>query len=63
MAEFTLPANSKIGAGKTVPAPPGATRVREFKVYRWNPDDGKNPVIDTYSRSISTIAGRWFSTR
>src|SRR6202795_928604 len=48
MAEFTLPANSKIGTGKTFPGPPGATRVRDFKVYRWNPDDGKNPVIDTF---------------
>ena len=48
MAQFTLPANSKIGIGKTVPGPPGATRMRGFKVYRWNPDDGKNPVIDTF---------------
>jgi len=48
MAQFTLPANSKIGIGKTIPGPPGATRVRGFKVYRWNPDDGKNPVIDTF---------------
>ena len=46
MAEFTLPANSKIGTGKVVPAPPGAARVRQFKIYRWNPDDGKNPVTD-----------------
>ena len=21
---------------------------REFKVYRWNPDDGSNPRLDTY---------------
>src|SRR5579871_2362143 len=48
MAEFNLPANSKVGTGKTYKAPAGATRVKEFKVYRWNPDDGKNPVMDTY---------------
>jgi succinate dehydrogenase / fumarate reductase, iron-sulfur subunit len=48
MAEFTLPANSKIGRGKTVPAPREATRVREFRIYRWNPDDGKNPVVDSF---------------
>ena len=53
MAQFTLPANSKIGTGKTVPGPPGATRVREFKVYRWNPDDGKNPVIDTFAIDLN----------
>jgi len=48
MAEFTLPKNSVVGEGKTYKAEPGATRVKEFKVYRWNPDDGKNPVMDTY---------------
>src|SRR5437899_7702566 len=53
MAEFTLPANSKIGVGRRVPGPPGATRVREFKVYRWNPDDGKKPVIDTFAIDLN----------
>ncbi|HEY1503876.1 MAG TPA: succinate dehydrogenase iron-sulfur subunit [Stellaceae bacterium] len=48
MAEFTLPANSKIGTGKTYPAAAGAKRVRNFKIYRWNPDDGQNPRLDTY---------------
>jgi succinate dehydrogenase / fumarate reductase iron-sulfur subunit len=48
MAEFTLPKNSKIGTGKTHKAPAGAKRVKEFKIYRWNPDDGKNPVMDTF---------------
>src|SRR6516165_3901018 len=32
MAEFTLPANSKIGTGKTFAGPAGATRLREFKI-------------------------------
>jgi len=48
MAEFTLPANSKIGIGKTYPAPAGAKRARSFKIYRWNPEDGQNPRLDTY---------------
>ncbi|MEO8714357.1 MAG: succinate dehydrogenase iron-sulfur subunit, partial [Acetobacteraceae bacterium] len=48
MAEFRLPANSRIGQGKTWKAPTGAKRVRDFKVYRWNPDDGANPRSDTY---------------
>ncbi len=52
MAEFTLPLNSKPGVGKTVTAPPGAQRVREFKIYRWNPEDGKNPVIDSFSLDL-----------
>jgi len=48
MAEFTLPANSKVGVGKTVKAPVGAKRIKSFKVYRWNPDDGQNPRLDTF---------------
>jgi succinate dehydrogenase / fumarate reductase iron-sulfur subunit len=48
MAEFTLPANSKIKPGKTYKAPPGAKRVRAFSIYRWNPDDGQNPRNDIY---------------
>ena len=48
MATFTLPKNSKVYAGQTHAAPSGATNVRDFKVYRWNPDDGANPRTDTY---------------
>jgi succinate dehydrogenase / fumarate reductase iron-sulfur subunit len=48
MVEFTLPKNSKVGKGKTYKAPAGAKRVKEFKIYRWNPDDGQNPVTDTF---------------
>ncbi|MEQ8346643.1 MAG: succinate dehydrogenase iron-sulfur subunit [Sneathiellaceae bacterium] len=48
MAEFSLPRNSKVRKGKHWPAPQGATRVRRFQVYRWNPDDGQNPQVDTY---------------
>ena len=49
MAEFTLPANSKVGVGTTHPAPAGAKHVKVFKIYRWNPEDGKNPSLDTYT--------------
>ena len=48
MVEFTLPKNSKIGEGKTWPQPAGASETREYRIYRWNPDDGENPRIDTY---------------
>ncbi len=47
MAEFSLPKNSKVGKGKTVKAD-GATNTRNFHVYRWNPDDGENPRMDTF---------------
>ncbi len=48
MAEFALPANSKVGTGESHPTPAGAANVRTFKVYRWNPDDGGNPRLDSY---------------
>jgi succinate dehydrogenase / fumarate reductase iron-sulfur subunit len=48
MATFTLPKNSKIIPGKTYKAPAGATNVKAFNIYRWNPDDGANPHMDTY---------------
>ena len=52
MAEFSLPANSKVKPGKTYKAPAGARRVRAFKIYRWNPDDGQNPSMDTYELDL-----------
>jgi succinate dehydrogenase / fumarate reductase iron-sulfur subunit len=48
MAQFTLPANSKVGTGKHVAAPPGAKRVKSLKVYRWDPETRANPRVDTY---------------
>jgi succinate dehydrogenase / fumarate reductase iron-sulfur subunit len=48
MVEFTLPKNSKVTEGKTWPGLPGAKNEREFRVYRWNPDDGNNPRVDVY---------------
>ncbi|HXS38827.1 MAG TPA: succinate dehydrogenase iron-sulfur subunit [Stellaceae bacterium] len=52
MAEFTLPRNSKVGPGKTYPVAAGAKRVKRFKVYRWNPEDGVNPRLDTYELDL-----------
>lgn len=48
MVEFSLPRNSRPVPGKTWPKPVGAMNIREFRVYRWNPEDGENPRIDTY---------------
>ncbi len=47
MVEFNLPKGSRIKPGKTWPKPQGA-RLKEFRVYRWNPDDGGNPQLDTF---------------
>jgi succinate dehydrogenase / fumarate reductase iron-sulfur subunit len=48
MATFTLPKNSKIKPGKLFPAPEGATRVRRFEIYRYDPETGENPRLDAF---------------
>lgn len=48
MAQFTLPKNSKIKQGKTISAANGAKNKKVFRVYRWDPDTGENPSMDTY---------------
>ncbi len=48
MAEFTLPKNSKPTKGKSHKADAGAKNLRTFNVYRYDPDSGDNPRIDSY---------------
>ena len=48
MAEFTLPANSKVKIGNTHNGPDDAGDVRAFKVYRYDPDSNETPRLDTY---------------
>lgn len=48
MVQLTLPKNSQIRDGKVWPKPEGATNLREYKIYRWSPDDDENPRVDTY---------------
>jgi succinate dehydrogenase / fumarate reductase iron-sulfur subunit len=48
MVQLNLPQNSKITEGKTWQRPSGARHVTAFRVYRWNPEDGANPRMDTY---------------
>jgi succinate dehydrogenase / fumarate reductase, iron-sulfur subunit len=48
MAKFRLPANSKVTAGKTHGRPEDARNPRAFAVYRYDPDSGANPRLDTY---------------
>ncbi len=55
MATFTLPKNSTIGKGRSFKAAPEATRTKEFRVYRWNPDDDANPSIDTYELDLDKV--------
>ena len=54
MAEFRLPPNSRIKKGKHFAAADGANNVRSFAVYRYDPDSGENPRIDTYEVDMDT---------
>jgi succinate dehydrogenase / fumarate reductase iron-sulfur subunit len=47
MAEFRLPANSRITTGKSY-ADVSSGAPRKVYIYRWNPDAGENPRIDSY---------------
>jgi len=48
MAEFRLPPNSVVGTGKTYAGSAEATRTKRFIIYRYDPDQGDNPRLDTY---------------
>jgi len=48
MVELALPKNSRISEGKTWPKPEGVENLREYRIYRWSPDDDDNPRVDTY---------------
>jgi len=53
MAEFTLPANSKVKPGKRHAAPKTAKKPKTFKIYRWSPDDDSNPQLDQYDIDLA----------
>jgi succinate dehydrogenase / fumarate reductase iron-sulfur subunit len=56
MAELTHPQMSKVQKGKRFAAKPGGKKVRNFRVYRWDPDVGGNPRVDTYEVDVSGSA-------
>ncbi|RJY08599.1 succinate dehydrogenase iron-sulfur subunit [Aurantiacibacter aquimixticola] len=48
MATFTLPKNSKIRKDGQTHRAEGAKRTKTFRIYRYDPDSGKNPRYDTF---------------
>ena len=48
MADFRLPPNSRIRKGENFRLTGSAGNVRRFAVYRYDPDSGENPRLDTY---------------
>jgi succinate dehydrogenase / fumarate reductase iron-sulfur subunit len=55
MVELVLPKNSRVKTGCSFPAPEGATRVKEFRVYRWSPDEGGQPRLDSYKIDLDRV--------
>lgn len=52
MAKFTLPRNSQVKEGKFVAAKNREGRLKNFRIYRWSPDDDANPTVDTYEVNL-----------
>jgi succinate dehydrogenase / fumarate reductase iron-sulfur subunit len=48
MAEFRLPKNSRVTKGKHFDTPEGAKNVKTFRIYRWEPEAGENPRVDSF---------------
>ncbi len=53
MAEFTLPKNSRVQKGKHHAAK-GAKQPRTFRIYRYDPDSGENPRVDSYEVDMAS---------
>ncbi len=54
MTEFRLPPNSRVRKGKHIAARAGVTNTRLFAIYRYDPDSGENPCIDTYDVDLDS---------
>jgi succinate dehydrogenase / fumarate reductase, iron-sulfur subunit len=55
MVQLTLPADSRVNPkGRVHKAPAGAKSPRTFRIYRFDPDSGENPRIDTYQVDMAT---------
>jgi|TARA_B100001093_G_scaffold471957_1_gene494642 succinate dehydrogenase / fumarate reductase iron-sulfur subunit len=48
MVQFNLPDNSKLVEGDYYKSKTDSKNIKNFRVYRWSPDDDKNPRVDTY---------------
>jgi succinate dehydrogenase / fumarate reductase iron-sulfur subunit len=56
MAEFRLPKNSRITRGRTFKAEnvQNPKAIKRFHIYRYDPDSGENPRVDTYEVDTDT---------
>lgn len=52
MVQLALPKNSRVQPGRVHKAPAGTRNVKAFKIYRFDPEEGRNPRVDTYELDL-----------
>jgi len=53
MVEFALPKNSRVTRGRSHKAPAGARKAKTFEIYRFDPDTGENPRVDSFEVDLA----------
>ena len=55
MVQLLLPKNSKIGKGRRHRAAADVKNIKTFRIYRYDPEGGGNPVWDTYEVDVHAV--------
>ena len=58
MVKFNLPPNSKILKGQYFKDKTGSSNLKIVHIYRWNPDQNKNPREDTFEVDLNTCGNK-----
>tara|TARA_B110000438_G_scaffold191554_1_gene183189 strand:- start:183 stop:959 length:777 start_codon:yes stop_codon:yes gene_type:complete len=58
MVQFNLPENSKVLKGNYFKDKTGSKNIKKIHIYRWNPDDKKNPKMDTFEVDIKKCGNK-----
>ena len=60
MVQLALPKNSRVQPGKVFKAKPEAKNVKAFRIYRYDPEEGQNPRVDTFELDLfSPVRRDW----
>ncbi len=54
MVQLTLPANSRVAEGRHHRSADAGAKTRLFKIYRYDPDSGRTPRLDTFEVDLAT---------
>ena len=54
MVQFNLPDNSKLTKGEYFQTKEPSKNIKKFQIYRWSPEDDKNPRMDTYEVDLDS---------